>query len=73
MNRAGLIILWLIVVALVLWFLWFGLSDFVHPRNALEYHGRNPMRPLFRLVFGLIMSGGLLITAGFITARKKDV
>jgi hypothetical protein len=61
-----------VVVALVLWFLWFGISDIRNPRKAGDYIHHNPLRPFFRLLFGLLMSGGLISVAVLITARANS-
>lgn len=71
MNSRMLIGVWIIALALTVWFILFGLSDWMNPRGAADYMERNPMRPLFRLAFGVIMTMLTIFSAVVVTAKMR--
>lgn len=71
MNNKIPIAVWIGALCLSAWFLIFGLSDWMNPRGAIEYIDRNPMRPLFRIAFGIVMTVLTILAAIFVTARMR--
>lgn len=72
MSNKILIAVWVVALAACVWFMRFGLSDWMNPRGAIEYYDRNPMRPLFRIAFGVIMTMLTLFSAVFVTAKMRS-
>ena len=71
MNSKVVLAVWALAIGLTAWFILFGLSDWMNPRDAIEYIDRNPMRPLFRMAFGIIMTILTLGSAVFVTAKMR--
>ncbi len=72
MNNKIPIAVWIGALCLSAGFLSFGLSDWMNPRSAIAYIDRNPMRPLFRIAFGIVMTMLTIFAAMFVTARMRS-
>jgi len=72
----GIVITWSIIAALVAAFLWFGYSDLRNAGIMMQYIEENPLRALWRVVFGwtmalLSVAMGIYLTRMFV--RKPPV
>ena len=67
--KRSIILTWVVAITITVFSVRFGLSDFgLHSPGYLEqYINRNPMRPFFRLTFGLTMGGLILAAACLLT------
>jgi hypothetical protein len=63
-----MIAIWACAVVIIFLSLWFGFSDLLRPWNP-NYATRNPLRPVFRLAFGLLMTMITLLGAGLASRR----
>lgn len=71
-NVRSLIIIWVITAAISIWFIRFGLSDWLSfPRSVPDFADHNTLRPIFRVIFGTIMAMFTIGTALVLTFRRR--